>query len=138
VALHVAETLHAAFPGRYGVSPGLAALVAAKRPGIWEWGPEGQRVDPVVAQAFAELGGTSPWTAEQVRDAALAALAEEIHLMLAEGVVAEAQDIDLCMLLGAGWPFWNGGITPYLDRTGISVKVTGQTFLTPGVASVAR
>ena len=40
--------------------------------------------------------------------------------MLDEGVVAEAQDIDLCLLLGAGWPFHLGGITPYLDRTGTS------------------
>jgi hypothetical protein len=56
--------------------------------------------------------------------------------MLDEGVVAEAQDIDLCMLLGAGWPFHLGGITPYLDRTGVSEKVTGQRFLAPGVASV--
>jgi hypothetical protein len=40
------------------------------------------------------------------------------------------------MLLGAGWPFHLGGITPYLDRTGVSEKVTGQRFLPPGVASV--
>ncbi|MCW2535823.1 MAG: 3-hydroxyacyl-CoA dehydrogenase NAD-binding protein, partial [Modestobacter sp.] len=26
--------------------------------------------------------------------------------MLDEGVVQAVQDIDLCMLLGAGWPFW--------------------------------
>ena len=47
--------------------------------------------------------------------------------MLDEGVVA-AQDIDLCMLLGAGWPFHLGGITPYLDRTGTAEKVTGGPF----------
>ena len=57
-------------------------------------------------------------TAEQVRDRALAALAQECRLMVAEGVVAEAADIDLCMLLGAGWPFHLGGMTPYLKHTG--------------------
>ena len=56
--------------------------------------------------------------------------------MLDEGVVAEAQDIDLCLLLGAGWPFHLGGITPYLDRTGVSERVTGKRFLAQGVASV--
>ncbi|MEJ7703015.1 MAG: hypothetical protein WKF47_04875 [Geodermatophilaceae bacterium] len=56
--------------------------------------------------------------------------------MLDEGVVAQAQDIDLCLLLGAGWPFHLGGITPYLDREGISEKVTGQRFLPIGVASL--
>ena len=87
-----------------------------------------------MAALFA--GGDSPLTAEQVRDRALDALAEEIRLMLDDGVVAEAQDIDLCMLLGAGWPFHLGGITPYLDRVGVSERVTGQRFLPRGVASL--
>jgi hypothetical protein len=38
--------------------------------------------------------------------------------MLAEGVVTAREDIDLCMILGAGWPFHLGGITPYLDHSG--------------------
>ena len=45
--------------------------------------------------------------------------------MLDEGVVAAPEDIDLCMILGAGWPFHLGGITPYLDRAGIAAKVNG-------------
>ena len=40
--------------------------------------------------------------------------------ILDEGVVAEAADIDTCLILGAGWPFWLGGITKYLDQTGVS------------------
>ena len=66
----------------------------------------------------------------------MAALAEEARLMLDEGVVAEPQDIDLCMIIGAGWPFHLGGVTPYLDRSGVSEKVTGQRFLPRGVASL--
>ena len=66
------------------------------------------------------------------------ALAQEIRLILDDGVVAEPQDVDLCLLLGAGWPFHLGGITPYLDRTGISERATGRRFLPLGVASVAR
>ena len=69
-------------------------------------------------------------------DNALAVLAEEIRLMLDEGVVAEPQDIDLCLILGAGWPFHLGGMTPYLDRTGVSQRVTGRRFLARGVASL--
>jgi len=41
------------------------------------------------------------------------------------------------MLLGAGWPFHLGGILPYLDRTGVSERVTGRRFLPPGVAGIA-
>ena len=69
-------------------------------------------------------------------DNAVSALADEIRRMLDDGVVAEPQDIDLCMIMGAGWPFYLGGITPYLDRTGVSERVTGRRFLPKGVASL--
>ncbi|MEV4246591.1 3-hydroxyacyl-CoA dehydrogenase NAD-binding domain-containing protein [Streptosporangium canum] len=127
VALHVAETMHAAFPARYGVSDNLARLVAAGKPGVYA--PDFS-LDAEAVALFS--GGTSPSTAEEVRLRALRALEEEIRLMLDEGVVAAAQDIDLCMILGAGWPFHLGGITPYLDRTGIAEP----RFLPPGAASV--
>ncbi|WP_326642074.1 3-hydroxyacyl-CoA dehydrogenase NAD-binding domain-containing protein [Streptosporangium sp. NBC_01755] len=127
VALHVAETMHQAFPSRYGVSANLARLVAAGKPGVYA--PDFS-LDPEAVALFA--GGTSPSTAEAVRLRALRALAEEIRLMLDEGVVSAPQDIDLCMILGAGWPFHLGGVTPYLDREGIAEP----RFLPPGVASV--
>jgi 3-hydroxyacyl-CoA dehydrogenase/enoyl-CoA hydratase/carnithine racemase len=136
VALHVAETMHEAYPDRFYVSPNLARLVAARKPGIYTWGPNGQEVDPEVAAMFAPPAEARPLTAEEVRDRALSAVAEEIRIMLDEGVVAEAQDVDLCLLLGAGWPFWLGGITPYLDRSGISQRVNGARFLPKGVASL--
>jgi 3-hydroxyacyl-CoA dehydrogenase/enoyl-CoA hydratase/carnithine racemase len=123
VALHVAETLHQAFPDRFGVSPKLRALVAAGRTAVY--GPD-FTVDRQVAEILA--GGERPSTAEQVRERALEALAEEIRLMLDEAVVTAPEDIDLCMILGAGWPFHLGGITPYLDRSGIAEKVTGTRF----------
>jgi 3-hydroxyacyl-CoA dehydrogenase len=123
VALHVAETLHQAFPDRFGVSPKLRALVAAGRTAVY--GPD-FTVDQQVAEILA--GGERPSTAEQVRERALEALTEEIRLMLDEGVVTAPQDIDLCMILGAGWPFHLGGITPYLDSSGIAEKVTGTRF----------
>jgi 3-hydroxyacyl-CoA dehydrogenase/enoyl-CoA hydratase/carnithine racemase len=123
VALHVAETLHAAYPARFATSPKLRALVESGHTAIY--GP-----DFSADQAVAALlqGGDRPSTAEQVRERALEALAEEIALMLEEAVVAAPEDIDLCMILGAGWPFHLGGITPYLDRTGIAEKVTGARF----------
>ena len=123
VALHVAETLHAAFPDRFAVSPKLRALVAAGHTGVYQ--PDFS-VDPSVAALLA--GGDRPSTPEQVRERALEALAEEIRLMLDEAVVAAPEDIDLCLILGAGWPFHLGGITPYLDRSGIAEKVTGTPF----------
>ena len=134
VALHVAETLNAAFPDRFHVSPNLAKLVAAGKKAIYKWDTGVPVIDPEIVELFQP--GDSPSTEEQLRDRALKAMAQEIDLMLTEGVVGEAQDIDLCMLLGAGWPFHLGGITPYLDRAGVSEVVTGHRFLAPGVASL--
>ena len=123
VALHVGETLHTAYPDRFAVSPKLRALVAAGQTAVY--GPDFSVV-PAVAAILA--GGDHPSTPEQVRERALEALAEEIRLILDEGVVAAPEDVDLCLILGAGWPFHLGGITPYLDRSGIAEKVTGTRF----------
>ncbi len=134
VALHVSETMHTAFPDRFSVSDNSRRLVEAGKNGIYVWDESGQHIDPEIDALFEQ--GSSPSSADQVRERALAALADEIRIMLDEGVVAAAQDIDLCMLLGAGWPFHLGGITPYLDRAGVSERVTGRRFLAPGIASV--
>ena len=66
----------------------------------------------------------------------MTAVTDEIGRMLDEGVVGDVRDIDLALILGAGWPFWLGGITPYLDRSGYSERVRGTRFLGPGVASL--
>lgn len=134
VAFHVSETMKEAFPDRFYVSENLKRFVDAKKTAIWSWDGGTQHVDPEVAALFVQ--GDSPLTDEQVRARALDSMAEEIQLMLDEGVVAEAQDIDLCMIMGAGWPFHLGGITPYLDREGVSERVNGKRFLPLGVASV--
>jgi 3-hydroxyacyl-CoA dehydrogenase len=134
VALHTAESLQAAFPDRFGASPGLRALVAAGKTGVFTWGADGQSVDPEVAALWPQ--GATPLSGAEVLDRARSALAEEIRLLLDDGVVAAPEDVDLCLLLGGGWGFWNGGITPYLDRTGVSEKVTGRRFLAAGVASL--
>ena len=134
VALHVSETMKAAFPDRFYVSDNMTRLVEAGLPGLWSWDTGSQQIDPRVLELFVQ--GDEPLTSEQVKDRALEAMAQEIALMLDEGVVAEPQDIDLCMIMGAGWPFHLGGITPYLDRSGVSERVNGKRFLAPGIASL--
>ncbi|MBO0819693.1 MAG: enoyl-CoA hydratase/isomerase family protein [Nocardiopsaceae bacterium] len=123
IALHVSETMAAAFPDRFSVSPKLRALVSSGKTSIYQ--PDFS-VDEEILAALA--GGDSPSTGPEVLRRSLEGLAQEIRIMLDEGVVAAPEDIDLCMILGAGWPFHLGGITPYLDRTGISAKVTGAPF----------
>jgi hypothetical protein len=101
---------------------------------MYLWDDGTPSVDPEVRAMFEV--GSAPSTAHQVRERALAALASEIRIMLDEGVIAAPQDVDLCLILGAGWPFHLGGVTPFLDRSGVSERVTGTRFLPPGVASV--
>jgi len=135
VAAHVSASMHAAFPDRYYLSPNLQRLLDAGMDAIWQWNSDGSRqLDPRVSEVYHQ--GEVALSEEEIRQRALNALADEARRMLDEGVVAEAQDIDLCMILGAGWPFWLGGLTPYLDRTGTAEAVTGQRFLAPGVASL--
>ncbi|MGO4583405.1 3-hydroxyacyl-CoA dehydrogenase NAD-binding domain-containing protein [Arthrobacter sp. 2RAF6] len=134
VAQHVQESLHAAFGERFAVSQNLQKLIDNGVKSLWAPGPEGKPVIPADTLALMSFG-TTPSTAEEVLRRTQDALAEEIGLMLSEGVVAGPEDIDLCVILGAGWPMFLGGITPYLDRVGASERVNGKRFLAPGIAS---
>ncbi|MEU5400495.1 3-hydroxyacyl-CoA dehydrogenase NAD-binding domain-containing protein [Streptomyces sp. NPDC005963] len=134
IGLHVSETLNGSFPDRFTVSPNLKAVVEAGKRGFYVYDSGRPELDPEVAALLVQ--GDVVLTEEQTRARVLDAVAEEIGLMLAEGVVAEAQDVDLCLITGAGWPFHLGGITPYLDREGVSERVNGKPFLAAGVASV--
>jgi 3-hydroxyacyl-CoA dehydrogenase/enoyl-CoA hydratase/carnithine racemase len=136
IALHNNESLHDAFPQRFYVPEGLRRLVAAGKPGFYIY-PEGKPVlDPEVSALMETPANPVVLDSAQVREQVLSALAQEARLMLDEGVVAAPMDIDLAMITGAGFAFWNGGLTPLLDRTGVSEKVNGKRFLPPGVASV--
>ena len=105
VANHVRHQLHDAWPDRFPLSKTLESLA------------EGGDV-VVVEDARRSV--------EELHTAVLEALADESRHILEEGVVAEAADIDTCMLLGAGFPFWLGGITKHLDQTGVSRRVVGR------------
>ncbi|MCY1159359.1 MAG: 3-hydroxyacyl-CoA dehydrogenase, partial [Citricoccus sp.] len=139
VAQHVTESLNAAFGDeRFPVSANLQRLIDAGRTALWAKDLKGDRVEaesdgasgetiPAGTAALLEQGD-SPQSGEELLVRVQDALAEEIGLMLAEGVVADARDIDLCMILGAGWPMHLGGITPYLDHVGASQRVNGTRF----------
>lgn len=127
VAQHVTESLHTAFGDRFHVSANQQALIDAGKKGLWETAEDGSVSIPADTLALLSFGST-PSTGEELLHKTQDALAEEIGFMLAEGVVAGPEDIDLCMILGAGWPMHLGGITPYLDRVGASERVNGKLF----------
>lgn len=131
VALHVLGTLHDELGERFPRSPGLERLAREGRRLTDDAGD----VDPAIQAAFGE---PQPGALDEAGVLAfvLDGLAEEVGLLLDEGVVEGPAQVDLCMILGAGWPFHLGGITPYLDRTGHAEQVRGRRFLAPGVASL--
>ncbi|MBI3430146.1 MAG: enoyl-CoA hydratase/isomerase family protein [Actinobacteria bacterium] len=135
VALHVAKTLHKTLGPRYRISPTMTRMVKEGVKNFYIKGDDGKYIPNPEALALVEKGD-HPSTGEQVRMRALNALAEEARMMLDEGVVSSPAEIDLCMLLGAGWPLTLGGILPYLDRVGVSESVCGSRFHAPGVASL--
>ncbi len=135
VALHVAETLNKNLGPRYKISPTMQRFVKENVRTFYIKDDKG--VNQVNPAALALLEKASaPSTADQVRERALKALATEAKMMLDEGVVATPSEIDICMLLGSGWPMHLGGILPYLDREGISEAVCGARFHPAGVASL--
>jgi len=135
VALHVAETLNANLGERYKISPTMQAFVKENVKTFYIKDESGALSPNPAAVALLNQGSNAS-TTEEVRIRALNALASEARMMLDEGVVSTPAEIDLCMLLGCGWPLHLGGILPYLDREGISEKVCGSRFHQPGVASL--
>ena len=104
VANHVLETMHEAYPDRFPLSPTLANYADGN--------------EEIV------IAGDRRRTVDEIQEAVLEALADEIRHLLDEGVVGEAADVDTCLLLGAGWPFFLGGITPHLEQRGHSLTQT--------------
>jgi 3-hydroxyacyl-CoA dehydrogenase/1,4-dihydroxy-2-naphthoyl-CoA synthase len=117
VANHVLETLHEAYPDRFPLSPTLANYADGK--------------DEIVVRGDARR------TVDQIREDALEAVADEVRHLLDEGVVETAADVDACLILGAGYPFFLGGITKHLDQTGISERVVGGPLADYGATVAA-
>ena len=106
VANHVLHTLNGAFPDRFPLSPTLQALADGDFPAV-----------------EASDGRAS---VDEIHERILEALADEARHILEEGVVASAAELDACLILGAGYPFFRGGITKHLDQAGISQRVVGR------------
>ncbi|MEQ1736075.1 MAG: 3-hydroxyacyl-CoA dehydrogenase NAD-binding domain-containing protein [Rhodoglobus sp.] len=134
VGAHVLDTHHAAFPDRFFESANLHKL--AELGHIFERDAKG-KVKGIDKQALAIVkGGKSPMSASELQTRIEDGLADEIHRMLEDKVVAAAEDIDLCLILGAGYPFQMGGATPYLDRSGASQRAFGDTFHHPPIQGI--
>lgn len=133
VLVHITHTMHEAYPDRFTLSPWLDAVAEAGLTNVLpRRGEDSETYLTAEAEqarqrtqgdraASASGDGANGELLTRVQDA----LAEEIGHMLDEGVVASARDVDLCMILGANYPFHLGGITAYLDQCGATERVRG-------------
>jgi hypothetical protein len=112
VANHVLNTLHDAFPDRFPLSPTLENFANGE-------------MDIVIT-------GNERQTVDELHEALLDALADETRRLLDDGVVSSAGEIDACLILGAGFPFFRGGLTRYLDESGASLRATGGLLAEQG------
>lgn len=136
VAAHVQDTMVRAFPDRFYANENFHAL--AEIDGVVEKDKSG-RVTGFTKAAQKVAGpaiGSTPASADTILRRVQDGLAQEIRIMLDEGVVPAVEDIDLCLILGAGWPFIDGGASPYLDREGASARVFGGSFHEPPIRGV--
>jgi 3-hydroxyacyl-CoA dehydrogenase len=134
VGAHVLDTHHAAFPDRFFASEALKELVGHGK--IYDRDAKG-KVTGVSSFAQGLVGSGPGFSAEELQRRVYEGLADEVWRMLDDGVVEGPEDIDVAMILGAGWPFHMGGLTPFLDRVGASEKARGKTFHTPPIRGVA-
>ncbi len=111
VQLHICERMRSVYPDRFAHMVTLTAVVKAGLPGLLD---ENGGISPEAAALLPPARHADP---ELVRGQILRALAEEVEHMLREGVVAGPEQIDLCMMLGANYPFHTGGLTPLLERS---------------------
>ncbi|MET0735265.1 MAG: 3-hydroxyacyl-CoA dehydrogenase NAD-binding domain-containing protein [Microbacterium sp.] len=136
VAAHVQDTMANAFPDRFYANENFHEL--AELPEVVEKDKSGRVTgwSKAAEKILKGAVGTTPASESEILRRVQDGLAQEIRIMLDEGVVPEVEDIDLCLILGAGWPFIDGGASPYLDREGASERVFGDTFHHPIIKGI--
>ncbi|WP_417556343.1 3-hydroxyacyl-CoA dehydrogenase NAD-binding domain-containing protein [Microbacterium sp.] len=138
VAAHVQDTMVRAFPERFYANENFHTLAALDAVVEKDKGGRVTGWTKAAEKALKGQTGSSPASADEILRRVQDGLAQEIRIMLDEGVVPEVEDIDLCLILGAGWPFIDGGASPYLDREGASERVFRGTFHTPVIRGIAN
>ena len=126
VARKVAHVLEEAFGGRVSAVGMIDRLVSAgslgKKSGLGFYRYEkGTRrgVNPAL-HAAAAAATASP---QEICDRLIDAMVNEAALALDEGVVARADDVDLAMVYGTGFPPFRGGLLRHADSVGVGTIV---------------
>lgn len=147
VSSHAGVSMHGALGDRLAPAPTLVALGKTGRLGRkggkgfyeYERGKE-KGVDPSVYQDLGssvplERGGTVP--SESIRRRLVIQMINEAARVLEDSIVASAQELDLAMIMGTGFPPFRGGLLRFadtlhargiLDRLRVLQEEVGERF----------
>lgn len=133
VGSHVAKTLHSAFGDRVATAPFLDALtdrkdLLGKKGGagfyLYQRGRK-RATNPAMSALIAAQrpAGASTPSRSDILDRGLLSMVNEAARTLSEGVVGSAQELDLAMIMGTGFPPFRGGLLRWADSVGIAQVV---------------
>jgi 3-hydroxyacyl-CoA dehydrogenase / enoyl-CoA hydratase / 3-hydroxybutyryl-CoA epimerase len=143
VTAHIAKVLQPAFASRFAANPAFEHLTdrgwLGEKSGVGFYHHRGKRrrVNKEAAallggggQAGALLAALPPAVqAQQARDRMVLGMVNEAAACLGEGLTADAETIDLAMVLGTGWAPHRGGPLHYADTRGPADMVQALTEL---------
>jgi 3-hydroxyacyl-CoA dehydrogenase/enoyl-CoA hydratase/3-hydroxybutyryl-CoA epimerase len=127
-ANHAAAVLEGAFGRRIGgTTPVLAGMVERGRlgrksgRGFYRY-RDGRRgaADPEPAR-LAGAASRKDLPPETLQERLILAMVNEAVICLEDGVVRDARDLDVAMVMGTGFPAFRGGLLRYADEIGVVV-----------------
>ena len=138
VGFHVAETLHASFGDRMATAKILDDVrgdssLLGKKSGAGFYTYEGSKrgtantaMKQLIAKQSARGGagstvGTagSPPSETDIFDRAMLNMVNEAAYALDEGIVGSAEELDIAMIMGTGFPPFRGGLLRWADTVGV-------------------
>lgn len=125
VARHAARTMFEAFGERMRPSPAMVALEKTTRLGkkgglgfyTYEAGKEKGVDETVYAEVGASARGRKIPSAE-IQSRCIYIMINEAARILEDGIVDRADDVDVGMIFGTGFPPFRGGLLKYADAIG--------------------
>jgi 3-hydroxyacyl-CoA dehydrogenase len=126
VSRHAGHVMFEAFGERMRPAPPLRALEQSKRlgkkGGLGFYTYENGKEKEVDQSVYAELGlrrGDKQLSEDEIQQRTVYVMINEAARILEAGIVGQAGDVDLGMIMGTGFPPFRGGLLRYADRVGL-------------------
>jgi 3-hydroxyacyl-CoA dehydrogenase / enoyl-CoA hydratase / 3-hydroxybutyryl-CoA epimerase len=141
VAMHVAQTLAAAFEDRMKVPAVLGAMVEGGQLGrkngrgfYLHDKSGGSRPNPAVA-ALIKSQTAGALTREEIQERMVFLMVNEAARCLEEEIVGDPADVDFAMIMGTGFAPFRGGPLRYADSVGLDKLAGAMEILADGGAT---